>query len=143
MAARRLLWSLKRKESEILRLNAQLEERVHERTLQLEQSNKRLTAEIQDHLQAKEHLQAYAQVPRALPYCQQTCCSVSVVLFVLRGCMPAHSWQNAAHSRLFDHPFTVKVFPKICWAADSLLIHYKSLTAPGLGRRTLRHLAAK
>ena len=46
---------LKKKEAEILRLNSELEQRVAERT-------KQLVAEIQEHLVAKENLQAYARV---------------------------------------------------------------------------------
>ena len=53
---------LKRKEAEILRLNSELEQRVAERTRQLEDTNARLLAEIQEHLLAKENLQAYARV---------------------------------------------------------------------------------
>ncbi|GJP53059.1 hypothetical protein CLOM_g12197 [Closterium sp. NIES-68] len=48
---------LKRKEGEIRALNAALEERVVERTEQLQRSNEALRREIEEHLRAREHLQ--------------------------------------------------------------------------------------
>ncbi|CAI7742318.1 unnamed protein product [Closterium sp. NIES-53] len=48
---------LKRKEGEIRELNAALEERVVERTEQLQRSNEALRREIEEHLRAREHLQ--------------------------------------------------------------------------------------
>ena len=49
-------------EAEILRLNAELEQRVVERTCQLSHSNDHLIAEVAEHRQAKEHLQRILQV---------------------------------------------------------------------------------
>ncbi|CAI5485011.1 unnamed protein product [Closterium sp. Yama58-4] len=48
---------LKRKEGEIRALNAALEERVVERTEQLQRTNEALRREIEEHLRAREHLQ--------------------------------------------------------------------------------------
>eukprot|EP00271_Cylindrocystis_brebissonii_P018628 TRINITY_DN5382_c0_g4_i1.p1 TRINITY_DN5382_c0_g4~~TRINITY_DN5382_c0_g4_i1.p1 ORF type:complete len:1870 (+),score=378.58 TRINITY_DN5382_c0_g4_i1:690-6299(+) len=52
---------IKKKEQEILQLNAKLELRVAERTQQLEESNTRLRVEVQEHRLAKEHLLAHAK----------------------------------------------------------------------------------
>ena len=51
-----------RREAEILRLNAELEQRVVERTCQLSHSNDHLNAEVVEHRQAKEHLQRVLRV---------------------------------------------------------------------------------
>lgn len=75
---------LKKKEEEILRLNAELEARVLERTQQLEKSNALLREEVQEHLRAREHLHMVAKVRHQCHYLTVSPCHCSLALLSCR-----------------------------------------------------------